>query len=112
MARHYYRTNVPLPVMILWWGFIGICALIYGCYDAVFKAPEREAVISAQQKWDREHFNGWRLQERSYEREHGLYDDRRDGGACTISGYPGYKACPLQQYFVNGQPQIYPPTLK
>ena len=108
MARHYYRTNVPLPIMIIWWVFLGFCVLIYGCYDAVFKAPERNATRAAQAKWERDHFTGWRLEAQPYEREHGLYSDKLDGGSCTTLGYPGYKACPPQQYLVNGSAQAPP----
>lgn len=109
MARHYYRTNVPLPVMLVWWAFLGICCLIYGCYDVVFVAPGRNATQEARKKWDRDHFNGWQLQEQPYEKEHGLFTNKRDGGTCTISGYPGYSACPEQRYFIDGQPQDRPP---
>jgi hypothetical protein len=53
MARHYYRTNVPLPIMIVWWVFLGACALIFMIYDAVFKAPERKERAEAQAQWER-----------------------------------------------------------
>jgi hypothetical protein len=107
MARHYYRTNVPLPVMIIWWVFLGICFLVYGAYDAVFQAPERRARQQAQAQWDRDHFNGWRL-EQSYDPEHGIFYDKLDKKTCTIKGYPGYPPCPAQQYFVEGRPQSAP----
>jgi hypothetical protein len=36
MARHYYRTNVPLPIMIIWWVFLGVCDVIImvGAFEA------------------------------------------------------------------------------
>ena len=100
MARHYYRTNVPLPIMILWWVFLGICVLIYGAYDSCVRGPTRQA----QAQWERDHFTGWRLQE-TYDTEHGMFDDRLRNERCTTKGYPGYPACPPQQYYADGKPQ-------
>lgn len=57
MAKHY-RTNVPFSATLVWWMFLGICALVYGFYDAIFLAPKRFARERAQEQWDREHFNG------------------------------------------------------
>jgi hypothetical protein len=112
MAKHYYRTNVPLPIMVLWWVFLGVCVLLYGAYDAIFKAPERHATEQAQSQWDREHFNGWRL-EQTYptdnEVQRGLFFDKLDKHTCTTRGYPGYPACPPQQFYMDGRPQAYPP---
>ena len=105
MARHYYRTNVPLGVMIIKWVGLGILVLGYMAYDACFKAPEREAQRTAQEQWDRLHFNGWRLEKQTYDSNHGLYYDYLNKETCTSLGYPGYPACPAQQYFVNGMPQ-------
>jgi hypothetical protein len=110
MARHYYRTNVPLPVMVLWWVFCGICVLIYGCYDYVFQKPQRDVTAQAQVQWERRHLNGWRL-EQSYDAEHGLFRDRMNNGeTCTTKAYPGYPTCPPQQYFIDGNPQAPPQT--
>lgn len=101
MAKHYYRTNVPLPIMIVWWVFCGICVLLYMGYDALVNGPKRDA----QKQWDRDHFNGWRLEKVSYDTEHGLYYNKLDGGECTVRGYPGYPDCPPQLYYVDGKPQ-------
>jgi hypothetical protein len=105
MRRHYYRTNVPLPAMILWWIFLGVCVVIFSIYDSCAHGPVRDA----QAQWDREHFTGWRL-EQDYDKEHGLFYDKVGRQTCTTKGYPGYPACPVQQYFVNGQPQASPIT--
>jgi hypothetical protein len=104
MARHYYRTNVPLPVMIIWWVFLGVCVVIFLIYDAVFKAPERRAQAEAQATWERQHYNGWKLEQRSSQSdiEHGIFYDRYDQKTCTTRGYPGYDPCPPQQYYSNG----------
>ena len=105
MARHYYRTNVPLPIMIIWWVFLGICVVIYGAYDAIFKAPERRAQAEAQATWERQHYNGWQLEQKyptQSDIEHGIFYDRYDRKSCTTKGYPGYDPCPAQQYYVNG----------
>jgi len=94
--------------MLIWWVFLGICVLCYSCYDAVFNAPTRRAQEQAQAQWDRDHFNGWRLEQTyptSDEIMHGLFHDKLDKKTCTTKGYPGYPACPAQQYFVNGTPQ-------
>jgi hypothetical protein len=111
MAKHYYRTNVPLPIMIIWWVLLGICVLLYMGYDALFKAPERNAQEQRQEQWDRDHFNGWRL-EQSYptdsDVQHGLFFDKLGKLRCTVKGYPGYPACPAQQYYVDGKPQSAP----
>ena len=101
MARHYYRTNVPLPIMIIKWVGLGILGLCFLAYDACVNGPKRHA----QAQWDREHFNGWRLEKQTYDTEHGLYFDKLNKETCTTIGYPGYPACPTQQYFVNGTPQ-------
>jgi len=107
MARHYYRTNVPLPIMVIWWVFLGVCAVIFMIYDAVFKAPERRERAEAQAQWERQHFNGWKL-EQTYpskdEIEHGVFFDRYNSKNCTTRSYPGYDPCPPQQYYVNGMP--------
>jgi hypothetical protein len=109
MAKHYYRTNVPLPIMIIWWVFIGICVLLYSGYDALFKAPERHEQEQRQEQWDKDHFNGWRLEQRSYASDddirHGLLFDKFDKVECTAKGYPGYPTCPSQQFYVDGKPQ-------
>jgi len=107
MGRHYYRTNIPFPVMLIWWVFLGICVVMYSCYDAVFNAPTRRAQQQAQAQWDHDHFNGWRL-EQGYDTEHGLLYDKLDKKTCTTKGYPGYPACPLQQYFLDGSPHSPP----
>ena len=107
MARHYYRTNVPLPIMIVWWGFLGVCVVIFMIYDALFKAPERKAQAEAQMQWERQHFNGWRLEQKyplESDIEHGIFHDRLDQKSCTTKGYPGYDKCPPQMYYVNGAP--------
>jgi hypothetical protein len=81
MARHYYRTNVPLPIMILWWVFIGICAVIFMIHDAIFKAPERKAQAEAQATWERQHLNGWRLEQKypsQSDIDHGIFYDRME----------------------------------
>jgi hypothetical protein len=99
--------------MILWWGFMGVCVLVYGCYDALFQAPERHARERAQAQWDRDHFNGWRL-EQSYpsagDVQHGLFYDKLEKRTCTTKSYPGYPACPAQTYYVDGKPQTTAPT--
>lgn len=107
MARHYYRTNVPLPVMIVWWVFLGACAVVFIIYDAVFKAPERKTQAEAQAVWERQHFNGWRLEQKYPSQsniEHGLFFDGLTRKTCTTKGYPGYDPCPMQQYYIEGQP--------
>ena len=101
MARHYYRTNVPLPVMLVWWVFLGICVIAYGAYDFLAHGPERKA----QAQWDRDHFNGWRLEKETWDTEHGLYTDKLEKVTCMTVGYPGYPACPTQQFYVDGKPQ-------
>jgi hypothetical protein len=107
MARHYYRTNVPLPIMIIWWGFLGICFVLFMIYDALFKAPERKAQAEAQILWEREHYNGWKLEQKypsQSDIDHGLFYDRYDQKTCTTRSYPGYDPCPAQQYYINGTP--------
>ncbi len=111
MARHYYRTNVPLPIMIIWWVFLGACFVVFMIYDAVFKAPERKAQAEAQVLWERQHFNGWQLEQKypsQADIEHGLFYDRYDQKTCTTRGYPGYDPCPPQQYYSNGVPSMPP----
>jgi hypothetical protein len=107
MSRHYHRTNVPPRGMIVWWVFLGICAVCFSIYYAIVNGPKKKA----QEQWDREYFNGWRL-EQSYPTSddvaHGLFFDKLDKITCTVKGYPGYPACPVQQYFVDGRPQAAP----
>jgi hypothetical protein len=91
--------------MILWWVFLGVCVAIFGVYDACFVAPGRRQVQQQQAQWERQHFNGWRLEQITYEAEHGLYNDRLEHQTCTTKAYPGYSACPPQQYYVEGNPQ-------
>ena len=113
MARHYFRTNIPFPIMLLWWGFLGVCVLVYGCYDALFLAPERSARLHAQQQWDRDHFDGWRLEQRyasDFNVQHGLFYDKLEQKECTMRGYPGYPACPAQTYYIDGKPQATGPA--
>lgn len=111
MPRHYYRTNVPLPVMILWWGFLGVCAVIFMIYNAIFKAPEQRAQAQAQKTWERQHFNGWRIEQKypaESDIEHRIFYDRLEQKSCTDKGYPGYDPCPVQLYYVNGAPSSPP----
>jgi hypothetical protein len=91
--------------MFLKWIGIGLFFGLYFLYDACFVKPERDVRIQAQNQWDRELFNGWRLEGVTYDTEHGLYFDNLNGRQeCTTVGYPGYPACPPQQYYVNGRP--------
>ena len=99
MARHYYRTNVPLPIMMLKWIGLAIFIPLFLLYDTCANGPKREA----QGQWDRQHFNGWRLEKDTYDTKHGLYYDKLNKEQCTAVGYPGYPACPAQQYYLNGQ---------
>ena len=111
MARHYYRTNVPLPIMIIWWCFLGVCVVLFSIYDAVFKAPERKAQAEAQATWERQHYNGWKLEQKyptHNEIERGIFFDRYDQKTCTTKGYPGYEPCPPQQHYSNGVPSLAP----
>lgn len=105
MARHYYRTNVPLPIMFLKWIGMGILVVFAMLYDTCFQAPKR----NAQKQWDRQHYTGWRL-EAGYDTQHGLYTDKLTDETCTTKGYPGYPACPIQQYYSNGTPASQVPT--
>jgi len=49
MARHYYRTNVPLPVMFLKWIGIGILGVLFAvlldelaaCFEALSAKDNR-----------------------------------------------------------------------
>ena len=104
MARHYYRTTVPLGIMFLKWIGIALFFGIYLLYDACANGPKR----TAQAQWDRDHFNGWRLEAQTYDTQHGLYFDNLRKETCTTKGYPGYPACPPQRYFVDGQPSTAP----
>jgi len=91
--------------MIIWWVFLGICVVIFMIYDAVFKAPERKAQAEAQVLWERQHFNGWKLEQKypsQADIEHGLFFDRYDQKTFTTRSYPGYDPCPAQQYYLNG----------
>jgi hypothetical protein len=90
--------------MFLKWIGMGILVLMFFLYDTCVNGPKREV----QRKWDRDHYTGWRL-ERAYDDQHGLYNDKLDGGTCTTKGYPGYPACPAQRYYVNGVAQLSPP---
>lgn len=91
--------------MFLKWIGLGILFVVFYLYDACFVKPGRDAREQAQKEWDRQHFNGWRLDAVTYDTEHGLYYDKlNDNQECTTVGYPGYPACPPQTYYVNGQP--------
>jgi len=97
--------------MILWWGFLGVCGIIFLAYDAVFKAPERKAQAEAQRTWERQHFNGWRLEQKypsQSDIEHGILYDRMELKSCTTKGYPGYDQCAAQQYYSSGVPTAPP----
>jgi len=89
--------------MFLKWIGLGIFFVLYLAYDACFVAPDRNARQQAQVQWDRDHYTGWRL-EASYDTAHGLYDDKLTKQTCSTIGYPGYPACPAQQYYSNGRP--------
>jgi hypothetical protein len=107
MARHYYRTNVPLSAMIVWWGFLAVCIIIFAAYNAIVKEPERRAQAEAQRTWERQHFNGWKLEQKhpaQSDIEHGIFYDRMEQKSCTTKGYPGNPPCPTQLYYVNGVP--------
>ena len=74
-------------------------------YDAIFKAPERKAQAEARATWERQHFSGWRLEQKypsQSDTEHGLYFDGLNQKTCTAKAYPGYDPCPPQMYYVNG----------
>jgi hypothetical protein len=90
--------------MIVWWVFLGICIVIASIYNYFANGPKERA----QAQWDRDHFNGWRLEQNyptSDDSAHGLYFDKLDKDTCTVKGYPGYPACPAQLYYVDGKPQ-------
>jgi hypothetical protein len=95
--------------MVIWWVFLGICVVIFMIYDAVFKAPERRERAEAQAQWERQHYSGWKLEQKyqypsESDIERGIFYDRYDSKDCTTRNYPGYDPCPSQQYYVNGVP--------
>lgn len=66
----------------------------------------------ARTEWEWNHYTGYRLTLSN--EELGLYFDKRAGdfSQCTTKAYPGYPACPPQQYVVNGQPTSEPEMRK
>jgi hypothetical protein len=111
MARHYYRTNVPLPVMILWWGFLGVCVVVLMAYNAIFKAPPTESTGGGAENLGASTFQWGKLEQKypgQSDIEHGIFFDRMEQKSCTTKGYPGYDSCPGQLYFVNGAPSSPP----
>jgi hypothetical protein len=71
---------------------------------------ERRSKNAAAKKQEREwqHYTGWRLDgdmnDSGVRLEIGVLRDKKTGVLCATSGYPGYPACPPQEYVVNGQP--------
>jgi hypothetical protein len=73
------------------------------------RSKNREAT---RQEWEWQHYTGWRisgdLNDSGVRLGIGVFRDKKTGVLCTTSGYPGYPACPPQEYVVNGK-QAPPP---
>ena len=63
---------------------------------------------ATKQESEWQHYTGWRISgdvnDAGVRLGIGVFRDKKTGSLCTTSGYPGYSACPAQEYVVNGKP--------
>jgi len=84
-------------------GFI-LLALVFGV--ALFRESREH---TAQKRWEWNHYTGYRLfvVEDEEDKAHGILRDSKIGtgreALCTTMNYPGYPACPPQEYVFNGK---------
>jgi hypothetical protein len=94
-----YASVAAAILFVVWlvWCFVGI--------------RREKAQQQAIANWNWQHYTGWRTtcdfadggcESVSY--SHGIQRDRKTGTVCTVINYPGYPACPPQEYVVNGVP--------
>jgi len=58
-----------------------------------------------KKEWEWQHYTGWRisgdLNDSGVRLGIGVLRDKKTGVLCTTSGYPGYPACPSQEYLLT-----------
>lgn len=85
-------------------GQIGIVILVFGGLAAVIFGVlilQSEQHDKQAQQWKWEHYTGFRLTQSWGGQEQGLFEDKKTGNTCTTLKFPGYPACPEQEFVVN-----------
>ena len=81
-----------------------LAVVVVGGY-VLYSNQKSTADQAATQIWQWQHYTGWRIArdyDSSFKAERGIWTDHKTGNECTDKGYPGYAACPQQEYVVNG----------
>jgi hypothetical protein len=90
-----------------------LCAALV--ITAFLKARRSMNVKAKKQEQEWQHYTGWQLDgdlnDSGVRLGIGVLRDKKTGVLCTTSGYPGYSACPPQEYVVNGQPTPAPKVI-
>jgi hypothetical protein len=94
------RLKWAVPVV-----FVLLAALVI---TASLRKRRSKNMEAKKQEWEWQHYTGWRLDANQNDPGVrlgiGVLRDKKTSLLCTTSGYPGYPACPSQEYVVNGQP--------
>jgi hypothetical protein len=91
-----------------WVAVIAIILFAALAITALLQKPRSKNMDAMRQDWEWQHYSGWRisgdLNDSGVRLGIGVLRDKKTGMLCTTSGYPGYPACPPQEYVVNGKP--------
>jgi hypothetical protein len=91
-----------------WVAVIAIILFAALAITALLQKRRSKNMDAMRQDWEWQYYSGWRisgdLNDSGVRLGIGVLRDKKTGMLCTTSGYPGYPACPPQEYVVNGKP--------
>ena len=104
-----FRMENKKVLKLLKWAAV-IAILLFAALAITAFVPKRQSknLEAKKQEWEWQHYTGWRisgdLNDSGVRLGIGVLRDKKTGVLCTTSGYPGYPACPPQEYVINGRP--------
>jgi hypothetical protein len=100
--------NKKVPNLLKWVAVIAIILFAALAITPSLQKRRPKNMEAMRQELEWQHYSGWRisgdLNDSGVRLGIGVLRDKKTGVLCTTSGYPGYPACPPQEYVVNGKP--------
>jgi hypothetical protein len=100
--------NKKVRNLLKWVAVIAILFFAVQAITSFLQKRHSKNMEATRQESEWQHYTGWRisgdLNDSGVRLGIGVFRDKKTGVLCTTSGYPGYPACPPQEYVVNGKP--------
>ena len=104
----FQMENKKVPKLLKCVAVIAIILFAALAITSFVKQRRSKNAEAQRQEWEWQHYSGRRisgdLNDSGVRLGIGVLRDKKTGLLCTASGYPGYTACPPQEYVVNGKP--------